>query len=72
MAGGVSQTRQLAAILAAAVAGYSRLMGSDEARLMGSDEVGALHTLRAIRNELIDSALAAHHGRLMRRRVTDC
>ena len=51
--------RRLAAILAADVAGYSRLIGSDEA--------GTLGRLRAIRAEVIDPAIAAHNGRLVRR-----
>jgi adenylate cyclase len=51
----MSQTRRLAAILAADVAGYSRLIGVDES--------GILQALRAIRSELIDPSLAAHNGR---------
>jgi adenylate cyclase len=39
----MSQTRQLAAILAADVAGYSRLMGADEE--------GTLERLKALRRE---------------------
>jgi len=42
----MSQTRRLAAILAADVAGYSRLMGADEE--------GTLKRLAAIRTELTD------------------
>jgi hypothetical protein len=53
----MSQTRRLAAILAAAVAGYSRLIGADES--------GTLQRLKTIREELIDPTLAAHHGRLV-------
>src|SRR6516225_6398363 len=45
-AGGMSATRRLAAILAADVAGYSRLIGADES--------GTLQALKAIRAELID------------------
>jgi adenylate cyclase len=54
--------RRLAAILAADVAGCSRLIGSDEG--------GTLQALKAIRAELIDPTIAAHNGRLvtMRRR----
>jgi hypothetical protein len=48
--------RRLAAILAADVAGYSRLMGTDE--------VGTLAALKAHRRELIDLEIAAHHGRM--------
>src|SRR5215831_1971286 len=50
--------RRLAAILAADVAGYSRLIGADEE--------GTLGRLRAIRAELIDPMIAAHHGRLVK------
>jgi TolB-like protein len=48
--------RRLAAILAADVAGYSRLMGQDEA--------GTLARLRAHRRELIDPKIAEHKGRV--------
>src|SRR5260370_5811238 len=54
----MSQTRRLAAILAADVAGYSRLMGADEE--------GTLGRLKALRNELIDPTIAAHHGRIVK------
>ncbi len=47
--------RRLAAILAADVVGYSRLIGADEE--------GTLRTLRAYR-EVIDGLVAAHHGRI--------
>src|SRR5215469_7337366 len=50
--------RRLAAILAADVAGYSRLIGADEE--------GTLSRLRAIRTEVIDPAIAAHRGRLVK------
>jgi adenylate cyclase len=50
--------RRLAAILAGDVVGYSRLMGVDE--------VGALRALKAIRRELADPAIAAHHGRVVK------
>ena len=50
--------RRLAAILAADVAGYSRLMGADE--------VGTLTALKAHRRELIDPAIAAHGGRIVK------
>ncbi|HET7125029.1 MAG TPA: adenylate/guanylate cyclase domain-containing protein, partial [Bradyrhizobium sp.] len=50
--------RRLAAILAADVAGYSRLMGSDE--------VGTLRSLKAHRRELVDAAIAEHHGRIVK------
>jgi class 3 adenylate cyclase len=51
-------TRRLAAILAADVAGYSRLIGIDEG--------GTLQALKAIRTELIDPTIAAHNGRLVK------
>jgi class 3 adenylate cyclase len=50
--------RRLAAIVAADVVGYSRLMGADE--------VGTLRALRAHRRELIDPAIAAHRGRIVK------
>src|SRR6266571_1252537 len=50
--------RRLAAILAMDVAGYSRLMGVDE--------VGTLRALQAHRKVLIDPAIAAHHGRIVK------
>jgi adenylate cyclase len=50
--------RKLAAILAADVAGYSRLMGTDEE--------GTLARLKALRAELIDPAISEHHGRIVK------
>jgi adenylate cyclase len=50
--------RRLAAILAADVAGYSRLMGADE--------VGTLATLKSIRREVVDPAIANHKGRIVK------
>jgi class 3 adenylate cyclase/pimeloyl-ACP methyl ester carboxylesterase len=50
--------RRLAAILAADVVGYSRLMSIDE--------MGTLNALKAHRRELIDPAIAAHHGRMVK------
>ena len=50
--------RRLAAILAADVVGYSRLMGTDE--------VGTMHALKTHRRELIDPQIAAHHGRIFK------
>src|SRR5689334_8145777 len=50
--------RKLAAILAADVAGYSRLVGLDEE--------GTLARLRALRRELIDPAIAEHRGRIFK------
>jgi TolB-like protein/class 3 adenylate cyclase/tetratricopeptide (TPR) repeat protein len=52
------QTRRLAAILAADVVGYSRLMGLDEA--------GTLAALRAILDEIVKPTLEAHNGRLVK------
>jgi TolB-like protein/class 3 adenylate cyclase/Tfp pilus assembly protein PilF len=54
----MSQTRRLAAILAADVAGYSRLMGADEE--------GTLARLKAIRRELLDPKIAEHKGRIVK------
>jgi adenylate cyclase len=50
--------RRLAAILAADVAGYSRLMGADEE--------GTLERLKALRRELIDPQITEHHGRIVK------
>jgi adenylate cyclase len=50
--------RRLAAILAADVAGYSRLMGADEE--------GTLATLTAHRTDLIDPCIAEHQGRVVK------
>ena len=50
--------RRLAAILAADVAGYSRLMGEDEA--------GTLARLNALRRELIDATVAERKGRIVK------
>src|SRR5580700_9847706 len=50
--------RRLAAILAVDVAGYSRLMGSDE--------LGTLAGLRTVRRDRVDPAIAAHNGRIVK------
>src|SRR6187397_1066683 len=50
--------RRLAAILAADVAGYSRLMGADEE--------GTLERLKALRRDLIDPKIAEHKGRIVK------
>jgi TolB-like protein/class 3 adenylate cyclase/tetratricopeptide (TPR) repeat protein len=50
--------RKLAAILAADVAGYSRLMGADEE--------GTLERLKGHRRELIDPKIAEHRGRIVK------
>ena len=55
----MTETRKLAAILVADVVGYSRLAGADEDR--------TLARLRALRSDLIDPAIAVHHGRVVKR-----
>jgi TolB-like protein/class 3 adenylate cyclase len=55
----MSETRKLAAILVTDVVGYSRLAGADEDR--------TLARLRGLRSDLIDPAIAAHHGRIVKR-----
>ena len=50
--------RQLAAVLAADIAGYSRLMGIDEE--------GTLARLKAVRKALVDPAIASHRGRIVK------
>src|SRR5580693_695626 len=50
--------RRLAAILAADVAGYSRLMGEDEE--------GTLARLKALRRELVDPKIKEHRGRIVK------
>jgi TolB-like protein/class 3 adenylate cyclase len=50
--------RRLAAVLAADVAGYSRLMGADEE--------GTLARLKAVRNDLVDPTIARHRGRIVK------
>ena len=52
-------TRKIAAILVADVVGYSRLAGADEDR--------TLARLRGLRSDLIDPAIDAHHGRIVKR-----
>src|SRR6201982_958692 len=54
----MSQTRRLAAILAADVAGYSRLMGTDEE--------GTLERLKVLRREVLDPKITEHHGRIVK------
>ncbi len=54
----MAATRRLAAILAADVAGYSRLMGTDEE--------GTLERLNALRREFLDPKIAEHHGRIVK------
>ena len=50
--------RRLAAILAADVSGYSRLMGIDEE--------GTLAALKAYRREIVDPKIAEHRGRIVK------
>jgi adenylate cyclase len=50
--------RRLAAVLAADVAGYSRLMGRDEE--------GTLAQLKSLRKALVDPTIAAHRGRIVK------
>ena len=54
----MTTNRRLAAILAADVAGYSRLMGQDEA--------GTLAAVRKLRVEVIEPCLSEHNGRLFK------
>src|SRR5271166_5981550 len=55
----VSGVRKIAAILVADIVGYSRLAGADEDR--------TLSRLRGLRSDLIDPAIDAHHGRIVKR-----
>jgi TolB-like protein len=57
-AGPARVERRLAAILAADMAGYSRLMGADEE--------GTLERLKALRRELVDPKIAEHKGRIVK------
>ena len=54
----VREQRRLAAIVAADVVGYSRLMGQDES--------GTLAALKALRQEVVDPAIASHGGRIVK------
>jgi adenylate cyclase len=54
----MTKTRRLAAILAADVAGYSRLMGADEE--------GTHERLKAHFRELVDSKIKEHRGRIVK------
>src|SRR5262245_17064075 len=56
--GGMNAPRKLAAILAADVAGYSRLTGLDEE--------GTLKRLRKLRRELINPAVSLNRGRIVK------
>jgi class 3 adenylate cyclase len=55
----MSEIRKLAAILVADIVGFSRLAGIDEER--------TLARLRGLRGDLVDPAVAAHHGRTVKR-----
>jgi adenylate cyclase len=55
----MTESRKLAAILAADVVGFSRLAGLDEDR--------TLARLRALRSDLIDPTIAVHNGRVVKR-----
>ena len=55
----MSETRKLAAILAADVVGFSRLAGADEDR--------TLARLRTLRSDLIDPTIDVHRGRVVKR-----
>src|ERR1700736_5034664 len=54
----MASTRRLAAILAADVAGYSRLMGADEE--------GTHERLKAHRRQLVDPKISEHRGRIVK------
>ena len=54
----MTANRRLAAILAADVAGYSRLIGADEE--------GTLNRLRSIRADVIDPKITEHRGRIVK------
>jgi class 3 adenylate cyclase len=53
----MTQTRRLAAILAADVAGYSRLIEADEE--------GTLNRVKSIRADIIDPKITQHRGRIV-------
>ena len=55
----MTESRKLAAILAADVVGFSRMTGADED--------GTLGRLRALRSNLIDPVTSANHGRVFKR-----
>src|SRR5262249_44830616 len=54
----MTTTRRLAAILAADVAGYSRLMGADEE--------GTLQRFKLLRRDVVDPKIAEHRGRIVK------
>jgi adenylate cyclase len=55
----MSETRKIAAILVTDIVGYSRLAGADEDRTPSR--------LGGLRSDLIDPAIAACHGRIVKR-----
>ena len=55
----MTETRKLAAILAADVVGFSRMASADEDR--------TLARLRALRSDLVDPTIAVHNGRVFKR-----
>jgi TolB-like protein/class 3 adenylate cyclase len=55
----MAETRKIAAILVADIVGYSRLAAADEDR--------TLARLRALRSDLVDPTVDAHHGRMVKR-----
>src|SRR3954454_24983422 len=55
----MSEIRRMAAVLAADIVGYSRLVGVDEDR--------TLARVRALRSDLIDPTIAVHSGRVVKR-----
>jgi adenylate cyclase len=55
----MSETRKIAAILAADVVGFSRLAAADEDR--------TLARLQALRSDLLDPTIAVHNGRMVKR-----
>src|SRR5215472_3132319 len=55
----MTESRKLAAVLAADVVGFSRLTRADEDR--------TLARLRALRSDLIDPTIAVHNGRIVKR-----
>ncbi len=57
--GNVTESRKLAAILAADIVGYSRLAGADEERVLAR--------LRTLRSDLVDPTIAVHGGRVVKR-----
>jgi adenylate cyclase len=55
----MSETRTLAASLAADVVCFSRLVRADEDRILAR--------LRTLRSDLIDPTISVHHGRVVKR-----